>query len=155
MVATLVSKAPNLGGLCRTCETFNAQLLVVNNLNIKNDPAFLSTCVSAEKWMPMAQVQEHELLNYLKGKKSEGYSLLGLEQVTTSVSLEEFKFPTKCVVLLGREREGIPTELLFLMDYIIEIPQSGLIRSLNVHVSGSLILWEYTKQIITQTSLPQ
>ena len=28
----------------------------------------------------------------------------------------------------------------------VEIPQRGLIRSFNVHVTGALVLWEYVKQ---------
>lgn len=30
-----------------------------------------------------------------------------------------------------------------MLDVCIEIPQLGIIRSLNVHVSGSILLWEY------------
>lgn len=32
------------------------------------------------------------------------------------------------------------------LDMCVEIPQFGVIRSLNVHVSASLLLWEYTRQ---------
>ncbi len=32
------------------------------------------------------------------------------------------------------------------LDVCVEIPQFGIIRSLNVHVSASLLLWEYTRQ---------
>ena len=46
----------------------------------------------------------------------------------------------------SNEREGIPAELIQLMDDCIEIPQFGTIRSLNVHVSASLLVWEYTRQ---------
>ena len=34
-----------------------------------------------------------------------------------------------------------------MLDDCIEIPQYGIVRSLNVHVSGALSVWEYTKQI--------
>ena len=33
-----------------------------------------------------------------------------------------------------------------MMDYCVEIPQVGIIKSLNVHVSGALIAFEYLKQ---------
>lgn len=33
-----------------------------------------------------------------------------------------------------------------MLDYCVEIPQLGVIRSLNVHVSAALAIWEYTKQ---------
>lgn len=48
--------------------------------------------------------------------------------------------------LFRNEREGISVELIHLLDDCVEIPQFGVIRSLNVHVSGALVMWEYTKQ---------
>lgn len=45
-----------------------------------------------------------------------------------------------------KEREGIPPELLQQLDVCVEIPQQGIIRSLNVHVSGALLIWEYARQ---------
>ncbi|KAI9205429.1 Alpha/beta knot methyltransferase [Polychytrium aggregatum] len=147
VVASLISKAPNLGGLCRTCEIFNAELLVVDNLKIKDDPIFQGLAVTADRWMPMLEVKESGLTEYLLKKKEEGYSLLGIEQATNSVSIERFAFPKKSVLVLGKERQGITPNLLPLLDHILEIPQYGVIRSLNVHVSGALIVWEYTKQI--------
>jgi tRNA(Leu) C34 or U34 (ribose-2'-O)-methylase TrmL len=62
------------------------------------------------------------------------------------VSLERFRFPSRAVILLGKEREGIPVHLIRLVDACIEIPQFGLIRSLNVHVSGAILMWSYVRQ---------
>jgi tRNA G18 (ribose-2'-O)-methylase SpoU len=50
------------------------------------------------------------------------------------------------VLLLGKEKEGIPVEYLHYVDQCLEIPQLGIIRSLNVHVSGAIAIWEFTKQ---------
>ena len=50
------------------------------------------------------------------------------------------------VLVLGKEKEGIPIEIIQILDECLEIPQLGVIRSLNVHVSGAIAIWEYTKQ---------
>lgn len=34
----------------------------------------------------------------------------------------------------------------------IEIPQFGVIRSLNVHVTAALFMWEYCKQHMLETA---
>ena len=69
-----------------------------------------------------------------------------LEQTDNSMDLgESTELPSKCVLLLGREKEGIPVELLQEIDCCVEIPQYGVIRSLNVHVSAALAIWEITK----------
>mmetsp|Transcript_26817 Transcript_26817/g.20083 ORF Transcript_26817/g.20083 Transcript_26817/m.20083 type:complete len:166 (-) Transcript_26817:43-540(-) len=146
MCATLIDKVPNLGGLARTSEIMNASALVVNNKTIVENEEFRGVAVTSEKWLPIFEVPEKHLASYLELQKSNGYSILGLEQTANSKSLEQFEFPKKCVLLLGKEKEGIPQEYLAYLDDCIEIPQFGIIRSLNVHVSGSICLWEYTKQ---------
>jgi len=39
-------------------------------------------------------------------------------------------------------------ELISLLDVCVEIPQQGVVRSLNVHVSGAILIWEYRRQQI-------
>ena len=53
---------------------------------------------------------------------------------------------SKTVLLLGAEGTGVPAPLLGEVDACLEIPQVGLLRSLNVHVSASLVMWEYCRQ---------
>jgi tRNA guanosine-2'-O-methyltransferase len=57
-----------------------------------------------------------------------GYTVVGLEQTSQSTPLPRFRFPERCVLLVGREREGVPPEILALLDEAVEIPQLGIIR---------------------------
>lgn len=52
------------------------------------------------------------------------------------------------VLLFRNEREGIRADLLSLVDATVEIPQAGVIRSLNVHVSGALCISEYARKYL-------
>ena len=49
------------------------------------------------------------------------------------------------VLLLGAEGTGVPASLLCEVDACVEIPQRGLLRSLNVHVSAAIAMWELTR----------
>lgn len=49
-------------------------------------------------------------------------------------------------IYFRHEKNGIPANVLNILDMAIEIPQFGVIRSLNVHVTASLFMWEYCKQ---------
>lgn len=49
--------------------------------------------------------------------------------------------------MLGNERIGAPASLLGMADILVEIPQIGKVRSLNVHVSMVICFWEYLKQV--------
>uniref|UniRef100_A0A1A9V5Z1 tRNA/rRNA methyltransferase SpoU type domain-containing protein n=1 Tax=Glossina austeni TaxID=7395 RepID=A0A1A9V5Z1_GLOAU len=91
VVASLIDKLPNLGGIARTCEVLGVQNFVINSKMHIEKPDFKN---------------------------------------------------------LRHEKDGIPAPLLGLLDYIVEIPQSGNVRSLNVHVTAALFMWEHCKQHI-------
>ncbi|KAL1536392.1 Tar (HIV-1) RNA binding protein 1 [Salvia divinorum] len=94
----------------------------------------------------MMEVPVESMKVFLEKKKQQGFAILGLEQTAHSIPLDQYNFPVKTVLVLGREKEGIPVEIIHKLDACIEIPQLGIVRSLNVHVSGALALWEYTRQ---------
>lgn len=94
----------------------------------------------------LLQVPPEKLMTYLQSMRERGYTIVGLEQTGSSLSLATVQMPRRCVLLLGKEKEGVPAELLQELDLCIEIPQFGVTRSLNVHVSAALTIWEMTKQ---------
>ncbi|KAG8223604.1 hypothetical protein J437_LFUL004128 [Ladona fulva] len=146
VVASLIDRMPNLGGLCRTCEAFNVSEYVLGSLKYIEDKQFQNLSVTAENWIPVSEIKPFMLAQYLKSMKEGGYALIGAEQTSNSKRLNDFKFPKKCLLLLGNEKGGIPADLLPLLDECVEVPQQGVIRSLNVHVTGALFVWEYARQ---------
>ncbi|KAM7494028.1 hypothetical protein LguiB_028637 [Lonicera macranthoides] len=146
LVASLLDRIPNLAGLARTCEVFKASALAIADKNVLHDKQFQLISVTAEKWVPIVEVPVSSVKIFLEEKKREGFSIMGLEQTANSIPLDQYTFPKKTVLVLGREKEGIPVELIHMLDACIEIPQLGVVRSLNVHVSGAIALWEYTRQ---------
>lgn len=150
--ASLLTKATNLGGLARTSEIFGLQALVVPDLSVTSDSAFKDVSVSSGAWMTLAECGPARLIEYLRLKRSQGYTIVGLEQAARSRQLGAFRFPERVVLVLGAELKGMPVEVLNEVDLVVEIPQMGFIRSLNVHVSASLLIWEYTRQRIALAS---
>ncbi|CAJ2663943.1 unnamed protein product [Trifolium pratense] len=146
LVASLLDRIPNLAGLARTCEVFKASGMAIADTNIIKDKQFQLISVTAEKWVPIIEVPVDSIKTYLQKKKRQGFSILGLEQTANSVPLDQYVFPKKMVLVLGREKEGIPVDIIHILDACVEIPQFGVVRSLNVHVSGAIALWEYTRQ---------
>ena len=148
VIASLLDKIPNLGGLARTAEIFGASKLVIGSKKVLENKLFQSVSVTAEKWIDIDECPPEELYAYLENMQQSGYSIIGVEQTSQSTSLEKYTFPTKTVLLLGREKTGIPSQFIHMLDHCVEIPQLGLIRSLNVHVSAAIMVWEYTRQQI-------
>jgi tRNA guanosine-2'-O-methyltransferase len=144
--ASMIEKLPNLGGLARTSEIFGAERIVLPNLNVLQSQQFKSGAVSAEKWVPVEECSERDMIEYLKLKKEQGYTLVALEQTSSSVNLHSYKFPQKTVLVLGAEGLGVPANVLTLMDDCVEIEQVGVTRSLNVHVSAAIAICEWRRQ---------
>lgn len=84
---------------------------------------------------------------FLERKEKEGYTLIGLEQTDKSVELNsDLKFPQKSLILLGREKEGVPGDLLAELDFCVEIKQVGVIRSMNIQTATAIIVHAYSSQ---------
>jgi tRNA guanosine-2'-O-methyltransferase len=166
--ASLIDKVTNLAGIVRTCEIFAVKEVTVPDINILQNFEFQSISVASAGWMPIREVSYEdslatktaaartgELVRYLREMKSLGYQIIGVEQTGASVPLQQPEvIHPKCVLVLGKEKEGIPLDILHEVDICIEIPQFGVTRSLNVHVSAALLIWEVTKRAISMKNSP-
>lgn len=108
------------------------------------------------------QVRPDALLPYLEKLRADGYTVIAAEQTTDSIPFQQFQFPKKvgfyiffnfslifqCVLLMGDEKEGVPTKLLRAVNQTVEIEQLGQTRSLNVHVTAALFIAKYAEQVL-------
>ncbi|KAK6014181.1 RNA methyltransferase, TrmH family, partial [Ostertagia ostertagi] len=148
VVASLVDKPNNLGGLCRTCEIFGVDELIIADPIFLADAGFKALSMSSERKQKIEFVNSDRLSHYLEEMRKMGYTVIAAEQTTDSVFLHKFSFPRKTVLLLGDEKEGVPTNLLRCVDQTVEIQQLGQTRSLNVHVSAALFIAKYAEQVL-------
>lgn len=148
VVSSLVDKPPNLGGICRLCDVLGTGLMTVDDLRVVKHPQFKNVAVTADYWMPMIEVKIDNIPEFMRSKKREGYTLIGLEQTDKSIVLgSETKFPIKSLILLGKEAEGIPGDLLSELDYCIEIRQRGVIRSMNIQTATAVLVHAYSSSL--------
>jgi tRNA G18 (ribose-2'-O)-methylase SpoU len=93
------------------------------------------------------QIEVHRTLPpVLKDLKADGYTLVGLEQTTNSVSLHDYRFPRRTALVIGNERLGLTDEELLLVDCVVEIPVWGLPYTYNVANATAMALYEYCRQ---------
>ena len=79
--------------------------------------------------------------------KSDGYRIFAVEQVENSIMLDDFKAPEKSAYIFGNEVDGVDDEALKYCEQAVEIPQKGTKHSLNVSVSGGIIMYNLFKQL--------
>lgn len=144
--ATLVQNPANLGGLCRTCEAFRVEALVMADVAIAQTPAFRNLAASTQHWQPLIACPPENLPNWLTAQQQTGYCTIALHAHSDAIPLTEFTFPKRSILLLGQELTGIPSTLLQQCDRTVTIPQFGMVESLNVQTAGSIAIYEYVRQ---------
>jgi len=142
----LHGEVPTLAGLARSAEIFAAESLVISDLGIVRMDSFQTISVTAGDWIPISECQENSIISWIQCKHREGYTIIGVDQTLSSTNISNFEFPKKTILLLGKEKEGIPIPFAPYLDHCIRIPPLGIIQSLNAHVSGAICIWEYSKQ---------
>jgi tRNA G18 (ribose-2'-O)-methylase SpoU len=82
--------------------------------------------------------------------KMEEYTIIFIEQHQKSIKLpniHSIKMDKPPLFIFGNEADGIPVELLEMNNtYSVEIPQSGIGRSLNVACACSIVLYEWFRE---------
>ena len=86
----------------------------------------------------------------VKELQSNDYKVYAIEQVESSISLENFSITSdeKTAVVFGNEVEGVQQEVIAMCEGCIEIPQLGMKHSLNISVSAGIVLWEIVRNKI-------
>jgi tRNA guanosine-2'-O-methyltransferase len=142
----LVQNPANLGGLCRTCEAFRLEALILAEETIAQTPAFRNLAASSQHWQPFIACAPAHLPDWLSAQKQRGYCTIALTVHAEAIPLPEFTFPQRSVLLLGQELTGIPSPLLQQCDQRVMIPQFGMVESLNVQTAGAIAAYEYIRQ---------
>ena len=73
--------------------------------------------------------------------KAMNYRIFAVEQVEGSIMLNDFKTPEHSAYIFGNEVEGVDDEALAYCEQAVEIPQQGTKHSLNVSVSGGIVMY--------------
>ena len=82
--------------------------------------------------------------------RSEGYTLVAVEQAEPSVPLTEWNWNghQPLAFVFGNEVDGVDSKLLALCDWALEIPQWGSKHSLNVSVCAGILFWEAARRAL-------
>jgi tRNA (cytidine/uridine-2'-O-)-methyltransferase len=67
-------------------------------------------------------------------------------ETTGAVPFSDFAFQESDVLMLGRETSGTPAAVMAACDAVVVIPMASGNRSLNVTISGAIVLTEALRQ---------
>jgi tRNA G18 (ribose-2'-O)-methylase SpoU len=84
-------------------------------------------------------------LNKLRKSYSHWVALDILEGISKPLTEHQWKPGT--LLVLGEEQCGIPREILYMCDNILEIPQRGTVRSINVGTASGIAMFQITQEL--------
>ena len=141
----------NVGSVFRTGDAFRIEAVYLCGITSTPPMAEIhKTALGAEdsvnwKYFPSA-------LEAVSALKAEGYEVYAIEQAHGSTMLQDFKPQTdkRYAVVLGNEVKGVHQEVVDASDGCLEIPQFGTKHSMNVSVTGGIVIWHFALTILNK-----
>jgi tRNA G18 (ribose-2'-O)-methylase SpoU len=99
----------------------------------------------------MAMLKTHlydDITTTLQELKRDGYTIFAAEITKESTPLSKVNIPNKWVLLMGHEGDGISKEILALCDTIVHIEMMPDVKSFNVAVAASILMYNFRQKSI-------
>jgi 23S rRNA (guanosine2251-2'-O)-methyltransferase len=145
----------NVGSLLRTAEGLGVTKLFLTgyspyplradgdnrlpHIAKKLDSQIHKTALDAESLVGWEH--QDDIFEVLDRLRANGFTIVAVEQTTTSIALPDFVPADKLVLIVGREVEGIEPEVLEAVDVAVEIPMFGKKESFNVVQAAAMALY--------------
>ena len=135
----------NISAVMRTCDAVGVQELYVLNTKIPPHKKWgAKSSSSAAKWLTIYQfANSEECFAELRKKYSK---ILTTHLSSDAVNLYQIDLTQPVALVFGNEHSGVSEEIRKFADGNFIIPQSGIIRSLNISVACAVTLYEAYRQ---------
>ena len=133
----------NLGSILRSAEATGVGIVVIpKRASVGITPAVHRVSMGGSVYVPVAR---ENLFSALKQLKKEAVRCVAVDP---SGSEDYFKanLSGSLALVLGGENKGISPTLLSKCDLVVRIPMLGRLKSLNIGVAASLIMYERVRQ---------
>ncbi len=135
----------NISAVLRTCDAVGVQEVYVLNTRIpKHKKWGAKSSSSAAKWLTIHQFSDVE--SCFKELRNKYSRILTTHLSSEAVNLYDIDFTEPVALVFGNEHSGVSDDIRFLGDGNFAIPQTGVIRSLNISVACAVTLYEAYRQ---------
>lgn len=134
----------NVGSVFRTSDAFLIDKVYLCGITATPPhKEILKTAIGANHSVEW-EYSEHTI-EVISALKATSYSIIGIEQTTNSIPLNDFAIDPnhKYAIVMGNEVDGVQEESLKMIDHFIEIPQFGTKHSLNVSVCAGIVMHHF------------
>lgn len=134
----------NVGAFFRTSDAFAVERIALCGITATPPNRDIhKTALGAELTVPWSHCDSTEAC--IDRLHAEGYRVYAVEQVEGAEMLDAFtpEEGVRYALVFGNEVLGVGQQAVDLCDGAIEIPQAGTKHSINVSVSGGVVLWHF------------
>lgn len=149
VVLDSVRSAQNVGAFFRTGDAFAIEKIVLCGITATPPSREIhKSSLGAE--FTVAWEHRDSAVEAVEQLKADGYHVVAIEQVEGAVMLDNFtpEAGEKYALVFGNEVMGVDQTVVDICHSAIEIPQAGTKHSLNVSVSGGVVLWKFFENFI-------
>lgn len=135
----------NLGAIIRTVDVLGAHGVVIPKDRAASvTPAVIKASAGAVNHVPIARVTN--ISNVIEELKREGVWIAGADANAPKAVYEEDLSKVDLGLVIGNEGKGISAKVREKCDFLVSIPQSGTVTSLNASVSAGVLIYEIMRQ---------
>ena len=142
-----VTDPHNVGAIIRSACAFGAAGMILQKKHAPDLNGILAkTACGGAEHLPVAY--ETNLTRSIEALQDAGYFAIGLAEEGDALSLKGAPVPSKLVLVLGAEGDGIRRLVRQQCDALISLPTLGEISSLNVSNAAAVALFAYSQQLL-------
>lgn len=135
----------NFGALARSAEGLGGAAVVIpKDRSVAVTSGVYHSSAGAIDTIPVVQVSN--LSEACRKLKENGFWVVGTALSEQSKPLAEMPDFAKVALVLGTELEGLSRGLESNCDWLVTIPLSGKVQSLNVSAAGAILMHELTRR---------
>jgi len=144
-----ISDPGNLGAIVRSAEVVGAACVIVpENRSVSVTPAAWKAAAGALAHLPLVQVTN--VAQTIERLQAEGFWVAGASEHAEKTAWDA-PLRGRLVLVMGSEGEGLARLTQERCDFLVKLPQSGEVGSLNVAQACTVLSYEWLRQCTTSS----
>lgn len=139
-----ITKNENVGAIARSAAALEVDSFIVSEKS--PHPFGRKTLRVSMGYVSQLKIESYEdIFSTIERLKRLGYKIFAAEVTDDAIPLQKVKVPEKWVLLMGDEHTGLSKEILNACDATIMIEMSPEVKSFNVAVASSIMMYHFKK----------